>query len=150
MTLYRIQEMSRGRHLMKLARYGAVSAFNVVFSQALLYLAQTLIGWGGVGSNVFAVAVSAGPAYLLSRYWVWQKRGRNHLVAEVIPFWALTFLGFVLSTVAIWFVETRWAPEPIWINLTSLVAFGVVWVVKFFVLDNFLFGTDSGGAEPAG
>ena len=129
----------RARHSAKLIRFGAVSAFNVVFGQSLLFAAQTVFGWSAVGSNIFAVSISAIPAYLLSRYWVWQKRGKNHFMREVVPFWSLAFLGFALSTVAIWYVEQRWNPHPLVINLTNLSAFGVVWVSKFFILDRVLF-----------
>ena len=129
----------RARHSAKLIRFGAVSAFNVVFGQSLLFAAQTVFGWSAVGSNIFAVSISAIPAYLLSRYWVWQKRGKNHFMREVVPFWSLAFLGFALSTVAIWYVEQRWNSHPLVINLTNLSAFGVVWVSKFFILDRVLF-----------
>lgn len=123
----------------KLLRFGAVSAFNVVFGQSLLFAAQTVFNWPAVISNVFAVSVSALPAYLLSRYWVWQKRGKNHFMREVVPFWTLTLLGFGLSTVAVWFVERQWDPHPLIINLTSLIAFGVIWIGKLFILDRVMF-----------
>ena len=116
-----------------------MSAFNVVFGQSLLYGAQTVFGWSAVPSNVFSVGVSAVPAYLLSRYWVWQKRGKNHFMREVVPFWSLALAGFALSTWAVWYVERRWDPQPVVINLTNLAAFGVVWISKFFVLDRVLF-----------
>lgn len=129
----------RAKHGVKLLRYAGVSAFNVIFGQSLLYGAQTILGWSAVPSNVFSVAVSAGPAYLLSRYWVWQKKDKNLFMREVVPFWSLAFLGFVLSTVAVWYVERQWDPHPLVINFTNLVAFGVVWVSKFFILDKVLF-----------
>ena len=138
----------REEHGAKLIRFAGVSAFNVVFGQSLLFGAQTVFGWSAVPSNVFSVTVSAVPAYLLSRYWVWQKRGKNHFMREVVPFWSLAFLGFLLSTAAVWFVERQWDPEPIFINLTNLAAFGVVWVSKFFILDRFLFKNDALTDEP--
>ena len=138
----------RDQHGTKLIRFAGVSAFNVVFGQSLLFGAQTLFGWSAVPSNVFSVTVSAVPAYLLSRYWVWQKRGKNHFMREVVPFWSLALLGFLLSTAAVWFVGRQWDPEPIFINLTNLAAFGVVWVSKFFILDRFLFRNDALTDEP--
>jgi putative flippase GtrA len=141
-TLLRLAKKLKEKFGLKLIRFGAVSAFNVVFGQSLLYGAQTVLEWPAVGSNVFSVTISAIPAYLLSRYWVWQKRGKNHLMKEVIPFWSLAILGFVLSTTAVWFVEQQWEPQPIYINLTNLAAFGVVWVSKFFILDRVLFKVD--------
>lgn len=136
------------QHGGKLLRFAAVSAFNVIFGQILLYGAQTVIGWTAVPSNVFAVAVGTIPAYILSRYWVWQKRGKNHFWKEVVPFWSLTFLGFGLSTWAVWYVERRWDPHPIYINLTNLTAFGIVWISKFFVLDRVLFKHEELTDEP--
>jgi putative flippase GtrA len=136
------------RHGAKLFRFGAVSAFNVVFGQTLLFGAQTLMGWTAVASNVFSVAMSAAPAYLLSRYWVWQKRGKNHFMREVVPFWSLALLGFALSTVAIWYVERRWDPQPVFINLTNMAAFGVVWMSKYFILDRVLFKHEDLTDEP--
>lgn len=135
-------ERIRQEHGKKLVRFGAVSAFNVVFGQALLYAAQTVLDMPPVQANVVTVAVGTIPAYVLSRYWVWQKKGKNHWMKEVLPFWVLTFIGFLLSTAAVWYVADRWDPAPIFINLTSLVAFGVVWVAKFVVLDRILFKTE--------
>ena len=132
----------RARHGTKLIRFGAVSAFNVIFGQILLFMAQTVFDWAAVGSNVFSVSVGAVPAYLLSRYWVWEKRGKNHLLREVLPFWSLALLGLGLSTLAVWYVDRQWDPHPLVINLTNLVAFGVVWAGKFVILDRVLFTHD--------
>ena len=143
-TLRQVQ----ARHGAKLIRFGAVSAFNLVFGQSLLFGAQTLLDWSAVASNIFAVSISAVPAYLLSRYWVWQKRGKNHFMTEVVPFWSLALLGFLLSTAAVWFVADRWDPHPLVINLTSLTAFGIVWIGKFFILDRVLFKVDETAQAP--
>lgn len=136
----------RAEHGAKLLRFGAVSAFNVLLGQALLYGAQVVLGWEPVLANIFAVSMGTVPAYILSRYWVWEKRGKSHFWREVFPFWALTIIGFILSTAAVWFVDTNFDPSPLVINLTNLAAFGVVWVVKFVVLDRILFKTE---ASPA-
>ena len=135
-------ERIRREHGTKLIRFGAVSAFNVLFSQVLLYAAQTALEMPPVAANVATVAVGTIPAYLLSRYWVWQKKGKSHWMKEVLPFWVLTFIGFALSTAAVWFVADRWDPAPIVINLTNLAAFGVVWLSKFVILDRILFKTE--------
>lgn len=132
----------RAQHGRKLFRFGAVSAFNVVFGQILLYGAQTVLDWSAVASNIFAVAMGTIPAYILSRYWVWEKRGKNHFMREVMPFWVLTFIGFAVSTTAVWFVADRWDPAPIVINLTNLASFGVVWLAKFVILDRILFKSE--------
>ena len=140
----------RARHGKKLIRFGAVSAFNVILGQMLLFGAQTVLGWRPVLANVVSVIVGAVPAYLLSRYWVWEKRGRSHLVGEILPFWTLALVGFALSTAAVWYVDSRWSAPPVVINLTNLTAFGMVWLAKFVVLDRMLFKTDSVPATAGG
>ena len=39
-------------------------------------------------------------------------------------------------------------PHPLVINLTSLIAFGVVWISKFFILDRVLFKHEELTDEP--
>lgn len=65
---------------------------------------------------------------------------------EVVPFWALTVLGFALSTGAVWYVDRRFDAAPLVVNLTSLMSFGVVWLAKFFVLDRVLFKAEEAPA----
>lgn len=123
----------------KASRFLVVSAFNVLFGQSLLLLARSGFGWAFTTSNVFAVGVSAGPAYVLSRYWAWEKTGENHVVKEVLPFWGLAFLGLTASTIAAGVAE-RYSDAQIVLNLVNLGAFGAIWVFKFFILDCFMFG----------
>ena len=137
----------RSRQGRKILKFGAVSAINVMVGQVLLYVAQV---WGGmqpVAANAFAVSLGTIPAYILSRYWVWEKRGKNRFMREMLPFWILALAGFAASTGAIWYVDNRWDPHPLVINLTSLAAYGVVWVVKFVILDRVLFKAEE--AAPA-
>lgn len=141
-TITAIVTRIRAEHGSKLIRFGAVSAFNVVLGQILLYGAQVVLDWPPVASNIFSVSIGAIPAYVLSRYWVWEKRGKNHILREVVPFWTLALIGFALSTAAVWYVDTQWSPAPLVINMTNLTAFGIVWLSKFFILDRVLFKTE--------
>ena len=128
-------------------KFLAVSAFNIVFGQSLLVLANAGFAWSFVPSNVFAVGISAGPAYTLSRYWVWQKSGKNDLWKEVLPFWSLAFLGLVLSTMLVAVAET-YSDTTLLLMGTNLFAFGCVWTTKFFILDKVLFKQDPPTGEP--
>jgi putative flippase GtrA len=122
----------------KAAKYLAVSVFNVLFGQGLLVLASAGFEWSHVQSNVFAVTISAFPAYVLSRRWIWQKKGNNHFLKEVLPFWGMAFLGLLLSTLFAYGAE-QISESTIALQLANLSAFGVLWVAKFFVLDRILF-----------
>jgi putative flippase GtrA len=131
-------------------KYSAVSVVNVAIGQGLLILfAATIhILWL---SNVLAVCLSAVPAYYLSRAWVWGKTGKSHLTKEVLPFWGFALAGLVLSTIAVALAtsilgisgtprEELSVAQKLVPNIANMMAFGVLWVLKFFILDSFMFG----------
>lgn len=122
----------------KLARYAAASVVGVVTGQALLLLFYSVLDWAAVAANIVSVAVSSIPAYLVNRYWVWQKRGRNSLRAEVIPFWLMALLGLLLSSLLVAVVQRR-TDSALALALASLSGFGVLWIAKFVVLERVLF-----------
>jgi putative flippase GtrA len=120
-------------------KYSAVSVINVIVGQSLLVFFHAGLHWGATTSNVLAVSISAVPAYFLSRAWVWGKRGKNHLVKEVLPFWGFAFAGLVLSSITVT-VATQFFDSKLVPNLANMAAFGLLWVIKFFVLDSLMFG----------
>lgn len=113
-------------------RYSLVSAVNVVFGGGLLVVFQRWMA--PTVANLVAVAISALPAYYMNRIWVWGKRGRSHLKKEVVPFWAFTLAGLVLSTLLIAFADNH-TRNRYAILIVQLFSFGVLWVVRFFLLD---------------
>jgi len=123
----------------KASRFLVVSAFNVVLGQSLLVLTHSWLGWAFTVSNAAAVALSAGPAYILTRYWVWEKWSKNMLVKEVLPFWGVAFFGLIFSTVAARFAGT-YTDAQLALNLVNLAAFGLIWVFKLFLFDRLMFG----------
>jgi hypothetical protein len=82
---------------------------------------------------------------------VWGKTGKSHLTKEVLPFWGFALAGLVLSTISVYLATQALGiantpraeltvMEKLVPNIANLAAFGVLWVVKFFVLDSFMFG----------
>jgi putative flippase GtrA len=124
--------------------YSLVSVIAVVVSQATLVVCHAVFDLGAVASNIIAVSVGTIPSYELNRSWVWGKRGKSHLWREVVPFWALSFLGLALSTVTVAVVE-NYNDSTLAISAGNLGAFGVLWVGKFLLLHYVLFRAD----EPA-
>lgn len=120
-----------------IVRYLITSGVNVVNHQLLLQLAVRWWGWNGGEANVFAAITAVIPAYLLSRYWVWQVEGKPSLRDEIIPFWIIAAIGLVASTVAAQLAD-RAFEDPIMISVGSLVGYLLVWILKFAVL-NYLF-----------
>ncbi len=132
-------------------RYGAVSALTVPMGQILILIFTFVFDLNGVQANVFAVTLVAFPAFFLYRRWVWSADGVISFWGEVMPFWAMAFLGLVVSTVIVAWATGRWDAKLV-VNVANIVGYGLVWVVKFLVLDRLMFGPRSSGreAEPTG
>ncbi|MCX7619523.1 MAG: GtrA family protein [Acidimicrobiales bacterium] len=113
-------------------KYVLVSIVNVLFGGGLLVLFQSHIP--PVDANILSVALSSLPAYYMNRMWVWGKRGKSHWKKEVLPFWFFVVAGLVLSTVAIAFAEDHTKNRYLILG-TQLSAFGLLWVLRFFLLD---------------
>jgi len=120
----------------------------------LLILAFGVLGWSAVSANAFSAALATGPAYILSRRWVWKMAGRSHLLGEVVPFWGLTLLGLAASTGAVALAEdvaTRItldrAVQTTIVAAAALAAYGVVWAIRFVLLDRFVFATRSAASS---
>jgi putative flippase GtrA len=147
----RLIALLRSSELKKWVKYSCVSLVGVVTTQVILSLPYHHWHSGtwrftSVDANMLAVAISAVPAYLLNRAWVWGKRGSNSLTREVIPFWAFSFAGFLLSTLFVGIVE-RHTDATLAIRGANLAGFGLLWVARFFVLDKLLFKTSHQGED---
>jgi putative flippase GtrA len=132
-------------------KYSAVSIVNVAIGQGLLVFFSAILHIRPAIANVVAVCLSAVPAYFLTRKWVWGKSGKSHLYKEVLPFWGFALAGLVMSTLAVSLATNltgiadippadRTTIEKLVPNIANMLAFGVLWVVKFFVLDAYIFG----------
>jgi putative flippase GtrA len=134
-----LMEFARSPLGKKLIRYSLTSVVAVIVGQGLLLFFQVVVDWSPANANLAAVCLSAIPSYLMNRYWAWEKRGRNHLLKEVAPFWGLAVLGLVFSTWAVDYVADHHSDAVIVIQLTALSAFGVLWVGKFIVFNELMF-----------
>ena len=134
-------------HGRKLLRYAGVSCVGVTAGQLLLFFFYEVVGLRAVLANTAAVAIATIPSYLLNRAWVWGKNGDHSLTAEIIPFWGMAFVGLLLSNVLVHFAEQR--SDAWWlINGANFVAFGVVWLAKYVVLDQVLFRHEDEAGQP--
>jgi len=118
--------------------YSLVSVIAVVTSQVVLVLCHGVFHLSGVWSNIIAVSAGTIPSYTLNRSWVWGKTSKSHLWKEVVPFWALAFLGLALSTVTVAVAED-WNDSTLVVSAANLAAFGVLWIGKFLLLHYVLF-----------
>ena len=136
-----VRQVAKELDWRKAMKYSAVSIIAVPITQVILLITHYGLEWSGVVSNLIAVGVTAVPAYVLNRYWVWGKRDKNNFVTEILPFWGMTLLGLVISTIFVAFAESHFN-SPIMVNVANAFGFGCVWLLKFFVLDKAMFGRE--------
>ena len=125
----------------KLAKYASVSIISTVVSQVtLLIVYGALHLMPAVWANLVANVVATPPSYYLNRKWVWGKGGRSHILREIVPFWVLSFLGLALSSLTVYGAEEfakhhdlSHALTSLMVNAANLLAFGLLWVLKFVV-----------------
>jgi putative flippase GtrA len=135
-----------GRHPAQLVRYSAVSAISTSISLTIL---GTLVATRAVTAgwaNVIATAVATAPSFELNRRWVWAKPGPRSLHKEAAPYFALTFAGVGLSTLAVSTAtgmasahHLGTAGRTVVAMFANLTGFGTVWIVQYVVLDRVLF-----------
>lgn len=132
----------------KAVKYTLVSVISVAVSQAAFVFAFGILHWTARSSAIFATSVGSVPSYYLNRNWVWAKSGRSHLWREIVPFWAIAFVGLVFSTVSADTAETYVQRHDLsHLMETAIVtgaffgAFAVLWVAKFVVFNKLLFVT---------
>ncbi len=130
------------QHKSKVLRYCAVSVVNVVVGLTTLAVALELLLLSPLAANIVAWLVSTFPAYLMSRYWVWQQLGTNSLKSEITPFWIIALVGLVVSSLSVVALSTI-TNNTIVFLIGVIAAYGIVWVAKYLILDGWLWPTHS-------
>ncbi len=142
----RLSNLSSGAQAGKALRYTVVSVVSVGVNQATLAVAFGVAGWSAVQANLLATLIATVPTYVLNRSWVWGRRGRSHLLKEVLPFGLLSVLGLVLSSLAAdgaevvgRSVSSLRVVQTAVVMTATLVTFGILWVARFAFLNKVLF-----------
>ena len=122
----------------RLIRYGGVTIVSTVVGLATLFVGLRIFDQSGIVANFWSVVLSTPPAYYLNRAYVWGRGTSDHSASrEVGPFWIMTLLGWLVSTIAIAIADTQTDSEIILV-LTQMAAFAGLWLVKFAFLEKFL------------
>jgi putative flippase GtrA len=140
-----------------MVRYTMVSVVSTLLTFTVLGITFGLLRlWTEVPSTIFANAVMLAPNYYLNRRWVWRKTGPSHWRRELLPFWALSVWGVVLSVASATLARrisvsnhlSHSAATAVLLTIT-VSAFGLVWVIKFFIF-NRMFGSKSASMDSRG
>ena len=118
-----------------------MSAIAVGVSQTTLLVTFGLLHWEARPSNLAAFVLSTIPSFELNRRWTWRRSGRTHVRRELVPFWVLAFSGLLASDQATRFAAeasaemTSRTARTLVVMFASLTTYGVLWLVKFALLD---------------
>ena len=148
LSLGALRERARTPGGQKAVRYMLVSVVSVAVGQVTLFTLQVGLHWTAKSANIMACSIGGVPSYYLNRTWAWGKRGRSHFLKELLPFWSLAFLGLVMSTFSADYAESHArnftdsrVGQALIVNVTVILTFGILWVVKFLFF-NKVFVTD--------
>ncbi|HEX3839463.1 MAG TPA: GtrA family protein [Acidimicrobiales bacterium] len=138
--LWEKRDTPEAKHLF---RYTMVSVVSTAVSFGTLALVFGVFHfWGEIGSTVFANAVATVPSYYLNRSWVWQKRGRSHLMKEIVPFWALSAIGIVVSIGGAAIArhlgtehQLHHFEQTLLVLFANVMSFALFWVLKFLLFN---------------
>ena len=144
----RLRALLKGPHGRRLVKFAAVSVVSTLCTQVVFAVAYDAVSLGtAIECNVLATAVSTLPAYWLNRTWTWGKRGRSHLGREVLPFWVISFVGLVLSTVAVGLAAhnanglfASHIARRVFVQSANIATYALIWVARYVIFNRFLFG----------
>lgn len=122
----------------RLVRFGGVTIVSTIVGLITLFVGLQFLGQSGIVANFWSVVLSTPPAYYLNRAYVWGRGTGNHSASrEVGPFWVMTLLGWLVSTIAIAMADTQ-TDSSIALLVVQMASFGALWLVKFAFLEKFL------------
>lgn len=133
-----LDRITGGRGIMAI-KYSMVSVVGVVLGVTQLTIYSQFLGFDPVLSNVLSVMITAIPAFLLNKRWVWGSDGRISFTREIVPFWVFTGMGLALSTGLVAAAQTL-SDSHVLVVSANLAGFGLLWVAKFVFLDKIMFG----------
>ncbi|MDA8342687.1 MAG: GtrA family protein [Actinomycetota bacterium] len=127
----------------KLFKYTMVSVVSTAVSFAVLAISYGVLRAGTeVQCTVFANVVATVPSYYLNRNWAWGKGGKSHLTKEIIPFWAMSAAGIVVSMggaaiahqIGVDYHLSHVIQTGV-VLAANVLSFGIFWVLKYLLFN---------------
>jgi putative flippase GtrA len=128
----------------RMGRAFVVSVAVTLLSACVLVVLTVAAGVRPATANFIAVMCGIGPQYIGLRRYAWGCDGVGSLSREITPFWTLSIVGLVGSTLAVGQVATwshGWSESlrAVALPATNLAFFAALFLVRFFVCDRFIF-----------
>jgi putative flippase GtrA len=141
----------------KQLRYVGVSVVFVPVGQILVQILGAVFDGNFTKASIVASAILTVPNFFANRHFVWRVENRDNMRTQVLVFWTAAMLGVTLATLLTFAVENALGPSEggvaplstrIAVFFAQLAGFGIVWVIRYLVLDRWLFKITHHGEEP--
>ena len=140
-----VRRKLRGETGRRFVRFVLVALAAVISSQLALVVFLDAAHIGAGTSGVLAAVVGAAVSYVLSR-WAWERKGKPHVLKEVLPFWIVAVAAWIVLGLATK-LGVHWAgSDPrgglrwhLVVNGTYLGANVLTFVARFVIFHYVLF-----------
>ena len=119
-------------------RFGLVSVCTAVAGQLMILLLHVGGGLGPVLSNALATVFVSFLGYALCTRFVWVSDPARRYTLELPGYVSASLLGLLISSVTV-ALAAHASSHPLVPNLASAAGFALAWVLRFAVLDRYLF-----------
>lgn len=138
----------------KQLRYLGVSLVFVPVGQILIQILGVLLNRNYVAASLLNAAILTLPNFYANKRWVWRVTSKDNQRTQIAVFWVAAMLGVTLATGLTYIVQEATknaAPLTTALSVTAaqLTGFGIVWVIRYLVLDKWLFKMTHHGEDPA-
>lgn len=140
----------------RFARFAGASVVATVISQLVL---MGLYGLGRVDATLAGIgAFIAGaiPNFLINRHWAWGRRGKPRVFREMLPYLVVIATGGIASTALVTLADSLLQPvlttrgwRTVALDGVYVASYALLFVIKFALLDRFVFNARRGRPEPA-
>jgi putative flippase GtrA len=144
---------ARSQEGRKQLRYVGVSVVFVPVGQILVQILGVVFDDNYTKASIVASAILTVPNFFANRHFVWRVENRDNMRTQVLVFWTAAMLGVTLATLLTFVTENALvdaAPltKKIAVFFAQLAGFGIVWVIRYLILDRWLFKITHHGEEP--
>lgn len=119
-------------------RFLGVTVLTAALGQILILAFFAGLGWPAVVANAVAVVAVMVVGFALSITFVWVDSNPADRRTQIVAFILLGLVGLVLSTAMVGLVTSR-LDHVLAANIGSFAGYGVAWVLRFLVLDRYIF-----------
>ena len=136
----------------KQLRYVGVSLVFVPLGQIFVQVFGLLLD-NYTAASLLTSAILTLPNFFANRHFVWRVESKDNMRTQVLVFWVAAMLGVTFATGLTYVVEQATVDSSsltrrLLVVVAQLAGFGIVWVIRYLVLDRWLFKMTHDGAEP--